>query len=843
MRIHTNQTFKKSVLCLALSSAFTANGYVLAEEAESKADGIERIEVTGSRRASTVQEAPMNITALDGDVMKDQNITQLSDVARWVPGLTVQDQGGRDNSPIIVRGLNTNSSGPDSDGGTVATYVGEIPLLVDMKVIDVERVEVLIGPQGTLYGAGTLGGAIRYLPNKPILDETSGSIYGDVFNIAHSDDTGGEAGFVFNTPLIDDTLGLRVAFNYLDEPGYIDYAYTVKEGGVSLPDPDWSDSAAVEQNIKRVNDVNSEQATTARIMLRWQPNDIIDSTLSYFYQKQEIGGRSIVHANSLSNTNQLSTIIGDYDSAYRYLEPAENEDSLVSLEITADLGFAELTSATGFSKSETSGQRDQTDLLIRLDYGYEEFPAFSAFTRDADETDTITQEIRLVSTGDSALSWIVGGFYNKYEESSFSKEFTLNYSEYALKNGVPWYVDEDTGERLPLLGEARPDSLEYIQVNSTEIIETALFGELSYQATEQLSLTLGARFYQYDVKSKSAFDLPLSSTILGDYTTDEINLDLEETSADDDGDLFKFNVSYQFNDDILAYATVSEGFRIGGSNGVPACTAEDIETNQPLCGLPHEVVFTADTTTNYELGFKSTWFSNKFHFNAALFLVEWNDAQITGATANGQLGIISNAASAESKGIEISSRAMLSDSLTAYATYAYTQVELTEDAPHLFGVPSSEEYFLEDNPEALHKDYHNNKFDAYAGDRLPGSPEQQVSLGLTYSTEVFDDKLLDVNYGLTYQSDMYSKVGLRDFGEEIPGYALSNISARVSGDEWSVTLYVDNMFDKYAYTSVRHNVGIITDGVTNGVDIQRNYGHYLLTPRKIGLRFDYMFDM
>jgi iron complex outermembrane receptor protein len=829
MKIHTNQTFKKSVLCLALSSAFTANGYVVAEEAESKADGIERIEVTGSRRASTVQEAPMNITALDADVMKDQNITQLSDVARWVPGLTVQDQGGRDNSPIIVRGLNTNSAGPDSDGGTVATYVGEIPLFVDMKVIDVERVEVLIGPQGTLYGAGTLGGAIRYLPNKPILDETSGSIYGDVFNIAHSDDAGGEAGFVFNTPLIDDTLGLRIAFNYLDEPGYVDYAYTIKEGGVSLSDPDWSDSVALGQNIKRVNDVNSEQVSTARIMLRWQPNDIIDSTLSYFYQQQDIGGRSIVHANSLSSDNPLSTIIGDYDSAYRYVEPAENEDSLLSLEISADLGFAELTSATGFSKSENSGERDQTDLLIGLSLGYEEFPAFSAFTRDEDNTDTITQEIRLVSTNDSALSWIVGAFYNKEDKDSFSKEYTPGLDQYSVDN---W-----DGNQL------RPDALEYIQSNTSETTESALFGELSYQATDELSFTLGARFYQYDVKSVSGFDTPLYFTVFEGAGADEINLDLETLSADDDGSLFKFNVSYQFNDDILAYATVSEGFRIGGANSVPACTAEDIETNQPLCALPHEVIYTADATTNYELGFKSTWFANQLHFNAALFLVEWNDAQMTGATVNGLLPITSNAGTAESKGIEISTRAMLSDSLTAYATYAYTNVELINDAPHLFGVPSSEKTFLKNNPDALHKDYHNNKFDAYAGDRLPGSPEQQVSVGLTYSTEVFDDKLLDVNYGLTYQSDIYSKVGLRDFGEKLPGYALSNISARVSGDEWSVTLYIDNMFDKYAYTSARESSRFITSGVTNGSNIQRKYGHYLLTPRKVGLRFDYMFDM
>jgi len=815
MTIRTNQTFKKSVLCLALSSAFTTAGYALAEEAEHKAEGIERIEVTGSRRASSVQEAPMNITALDGDVLKDQNITQLSDVARWVPGLTVQDQGGRDSSPIIVRGLNTNSSGPDSDGGTVATYVGEIPLFVDMKVIDVERVEVLIGPQGTLYGAGTLGGAIRYLPNKPVLDETSGSIYGDIFNISHSDDTGGEAGFVFNTPIIDDTLGLRIAFNYLDEPGYVDYAYTIKERGVSLTDPDWSDADAVEQNIKRVNDVNSEQATTARIMLRWQPNDIFDSTLSYFYQKQVIGGRSIVHTNSLSDTNPLSSIVGDYDSAYRYVEPAENEDSLLSLEITADLGFAELTSATGVSQSETSGSRDQTDLLIRLDYSYEEFPAFSAFTREEDETDTFTQEIRLVSTNDSALSWIVGAFYNKYESESSSKEFTPGFDQYAFDN---W----DTNS-------LRPDALEYISVDETEITESAIFGELNYQATEKLSFTVGARFYEYDVKSSSAIDLPLFNTLFGDYSDDEINLNYESIAADDDGNLLKFNISYQFSDDVLAYATVSEGFRIGGANGVAACPDNvDELPNQVVCALPHEVIYTADTTTNYELGFKSTWLANKLHFNAALFLVEWDNAQVGGATTNGQQPITANAGAAESKGIEISSRAILSDNLTGYATYAYTKAELVEDVQYLFGVPDD----LEDT-----------SLDAFSGDRLPGSPEQQVSLGLTYSTEVFDDKLLDVNYGITYQSDIYSKVGLRDYGEKIPGYALSNMSARLSGDEWSVTLYVDNMFDKYAYTSVRHNVGIITDGVTNGVDIQRNYGHYLITPRKIGLRFDYMFDM
>jgi len=838
MKVKKSQVFKKSTLCLALSSALALPVNSYAEEAvEPAADGIERIQVTASRRASTVQEAPLNITALDSDVMKDQNITQLSDVARWVPGLSVADQGGRTGSPIIVRGLNTNSSGPDSDAGTVATYIGEIPLVVDMKLIDVERVEVLIGPQGTLYGAGTLGGAIRYLPNKPILDETSGSLYGDVFTLSESDDTGGEAGFVFNTPLIDDELAVRFAVNYLDEPGYIDYNYVVREGGVSLPDPDWSDTDAVDSNLRQVADANFEQTTTAKAMIRWQPNDIFDATLSYFYQKQEIGGRSIVHHNSLSETNPLSAVMGEYESGYRYQEPREKEDTLLSLEMTVDLGFAELTSATGYSEFEALGQRDQTDLLIRLDYSYEEFPGFSAFTREVDEAENFTQEIRLVSTGDSAFSWIVGAYYNKFESFNDSREFAPGFDQYAVD---VW------GEY-----QLRPDSLEYISVDNAETTESALFGEITYSVTDKLTLMLGARFYQYDVKSSSAVDFPLANTVFGYdeedengntikvyYAPDEINLGFADVSADDDGSLFKINASYQFSDDIMAYATISEGFRIGGSNGIGLCD-EGIGEQQSVCAQPDELLYEPDTTTNYELGFKSTWFSNQLHFNAALFMVEWDNAQVAGATKIGQQPITTNAGTAESSGVEISSRAMLTDSLVAYATYAYTDANLTSDAPFMLQI-LDEDQLAAGVPQSY--------YDGKDGDRLPGSPEHQFSFGATYSTEVFGSTGLDINYGLTYQSDVYSKAGLQADGEALPGYALSNMSARFSEDVWSVTLYVDNMFDKYAYSSVRRDQGDIGLAKhptmnSNGADIQRNYGHYLITPRKVGVRFEYLFDL
>ncbi|MEM7421871.1 MAG: TonB-dependent receptor plug domain-containing protein, partial [Pseudomonadota bacterium] len=439
----------------------------MAQEAEPEVDeGMEKIQVTATRRAGTVQDVPINISAISPDLLEQQDINELEDVAKWVPGLTITDQGGRYDAPIIVRGLNTNSSGPGSNSGTVATYVGETPLFVNMRLIDMQRVEVLIGPQGTLYGAGTLGGAIRYIPNPVNLEYTEGSVFADVSQTQESGSLGTEGGFIFNAPLIDDTLGMRVSLNYVDDPGFIDYNYLVREPGVSLPDPDWDDPNAVSENLYSVEDVNDEQTVTGRVALRWQPTDWFDSTLTYFYQKQELGGRQISQYNSLSPESELSGEVGKYESAYRYLEPYERTNDLLSLEMNIDLGFAELVSSTGITSTEGKGSRDQTDLLIRLNYGYEEFPAFSASTEDASSDDTFTQELRLVSTADSALTWIVGGYYNKDEGDGYSKELTPGFDQFA--------IDEFGAE-----GFLRPDSIEYYSRSENETTEKALFGETS----------------------------------------------------------------------------------------------------------------------------------------------------------------------------------------------------------------------------------------------------------------------------------------------------------------------------------------------------------------------------
>ena len=823
MKSFPRSGFVYSAIAGAIAGAL-ASPQVLAQEAQATEKQIEKIEVTATRRSGSLQEVPINISALTSDVMAQQDIEDLDDVARWVPGLTVTDQGGRSDSPVIVRGLNTNSSGPSSDGGTVATYFGEIPLFLNMRLIDVDRVEVLIGPQGTLYGAGTLGGAIRYIPKAVDLDFTSGEVFGDAYSVSENDSLGGEGGFIFNAPLIDGEMGVRMSLNYFNNPGFLDYNYVVREGGVSLPDPDWNDDAAVSENLRRVEDANGEDTLTARIALRWVPNDWLDGTLSYFYQKQEVEGRSITQFDALAADNPLSDVIGPYESAYRYEEPREKEDELLSLELKADLGFAELVSATGYSQFDAIGQRDQTDLLIRLDYSYEEFPAFSAYTEEVDERKILTQELRLVSQAEGPLSWIAGFYYNKTEYDGYSKEFTPGFDEYAID---VWEVG----------GNYRPDSLEYYSVSNTETTESAFYGELSYEVNEKLNVTLGMRAYQYDIESASAIDLPLYYSVFEGRGEDSIELDYSSAPADDSGTLFKFNASYQFDDNTMGYVTISEGFRIGGANGVGACPPDidDIAT-QIVCALPDEQNYESDTTTNYELGLKSSYFKNRLQLNLALFNVDWDDAQVGGATINGQQPITTNAEGANSRGAEISVRALATDNITLYATYSKTIAKLTADVPFLFGVFGEQGSALQDY------------YDGKDGDRLPGSPEQQFSFGVNYATEVLDGKMLDLNYGLTAQDDVFSTVGLRQNGEALPGYAVSNFNAKLSDEVWSVTFYIDNLFDKYAYTSVRRDrgdMGLATFAsmTPNGTELLRNYGHYVLTPRTVGLKFNYQFEL
>ena len=785
MKVNNNLLFNYSALALAVVSSMTLP--ITAAYAQSADKEIEKVVVTGTRRVNDVQDIPINIMALSTKQLEANRVEDLVDIAKWVPGLTVVDLGGRTSNQIIVRGLNTDALGPtgsNSGGGTVATYLGDIPLYLDLKLTDIDRVEVLIGPQGTLYGAGTLGGAIRYIPKKAEMDITTAKIYGDVYSVSESDSAGTTAGIIFNTPLIKDVLAIRGSFQHYNNPGFIDYANVVQEIGVSNPQPAAADYA---NNLKHVKDANGEKTDTARLSIRWTPVEEFEANLTYYYQDQMIEGRSLVHQESYNT--------GPYESGLRVLEPNDMQNDLYSLEMSYDLGFAELVSATGYSKYDELGQRDQTDLLLDFEYGYESFPSFTAFTREIQENTTFTQEIRLVSSTDGPLSWIIGGFYNKFDLYATSEEFTP---------GIPEFY-----------GVERPDNLEYYEMTDAYQKESAFFGEIAYQITEELNITLGARFYKYETEVTQGFDLPLLDTLYG-APADQIAPDLQTNIADDNGSLFKLNVGYDLSEDALVFFTASEGYRIGGVNSVPPCTEEDLNTpGQALCALPDEILILPDRTTNYEIGIHSTWLKNTLIVNGSIFYIDWQDIQIADVTANGGLPITINGSKARSQGLELSMRALLADGWSVQSSYAYTNAELAADSPE----------FVDGD-------------DAFAGDRLPGSPEHSLSFGLNYDTEVLGGMPLSMTYGMTYSGDVITRVGLRDFGETLPSYSLHNMLMTLYGEQWDLTLYAKNLFDKYAVTSTRAGREDIRE--VNGFDV-RSYGRYITHPRTVGLQFSYHF--
>jgi outer membrane receptor protein involved in Fe transport len=777
-----------SPLAVAVAAAI-GSGWIAAPAQGQGRDGpeasaaLEEIVVTATRRATTVKDTPFNIQALGGEMLEQQRLSNLTELSRWVPGLTVVDQGPRASDLMTVRGLNVVSLDAsefldNSSGGTVQTYLGDIPVYLDLKLRDVERVEVLLGPQGTLYGASTLAGAVRYIPRAPDTRDFSIDAKGDLYGLAHSEGTGYETDLAVNVPIMRDRLALRVSLLRLDDPGFIDYPYLVREPGVSNPQPDLDDPAAVAANLRRENDADWERTTSGRVSLLWHATDAVKVTFDYYHQDQDVGGRTINHRESFGT--------GKYESGQRFLEPNDRQTDLLSAEVVADLGFAELTSATGVSEYDQLGQRDQTDLLLDMEYGYEQFPSFAAYTRETANERRVNEEIRLVSNGTGRWSWIGGLFYNDYDLDASSEEFTPGFPEFYF-GAVP-----PTGD------------LEYRQTTRDKLTEKALFGEVTYRFAPSWDVTLGGRFFDYRTDQFKSIEVPFYD---GEGS--------QENASGDDGFLGKVNFAYRYGTSSLAYLTVSQGYRIGGVNSVLVC-GPDIPAGEP-CAAPDEVLVKPDRTTNYELGMKAAWLDGRLDFNADVFDVDWEDIQTLGTTDVGSIPITVNGGSARSRGVELALQTATQGPWSFRATYAYTDAELTSNAPGLIDGREGSE-------------------DGLAGDRLAGTPEQQATFLATYSRPLANGLKLNASYGLTATSDVLTKVGMRNGGERLGGYTIHSASIGVAREQWSANLYADNLTDKYAETGVRLDPTYIRS--VNGFD-SRRYFRNVLRPRTAGIEFRY----
>jgi outer membrane receptor protein involved in Fe transport len=774
-----------------------------AQDAPADAEEGNNIVVTATRRAVSIQDVPINISAVGQEQLSRQRIDDVRDIADFTPGMTISDTGPGSTGTIVLRGLNASDSSTTgaSYDSALGVYLGEVPLYYDFKLLDIARVETLLGPQGTLYGLGTLAGAIRNIPNRPNTDNIEGEVHGRLYGKNHGSKPGYEMDGVINIPIVKDHIAFRSATGYFYDPGFIDYPLLLQTPGVSLPQPSGPVSvsnAGYAANLKSRKDLNFEKTFTTRNQLLFQLNQDLKVNFTYAFQQTKTDG------GQYNSDGVLGT--GKYESAARYIEPVKRRAHLGSMEINANIAdIADLVATTAYTDVKNDTQGDNTDLLLDLDYGYEAFPAFSSWNESHDRRKQFNQEVRLVSRHGGPFSWVLGGFYNRQKRLREYTEHVPNH---------PWVAFGT----LP-----NPGEVEYASFTKSKVTEKAVFGEGTFKVTPEWQVTAGARYFGYtsDVAGRSV--LPLLGDPLSPYDLPSAGGESKKS-----GWVWKFNTSYNFTPEIMVYGTYSKGYRIGGPNTVAPCVLPLDPTQQNVCALPNEIQFGPDTTKNAEIGIRTQFFDRKLTFNFNVFQIKWDGIQVASATLNGIVGITVNGGKAKSEGFETSFQLRPIHELSIQGTYSYTNAKLTEDVPGIIAV---------NDPAGI---YPSNpiQLTALSGDRLPGSAKNSGSLGVTYTKPFMDGNII-ADWTATYRGSVVTRLGWeRAYGDKLPGYVLHRASLGYETERYSFILFANNIFDKYAVNSVSNDRSRV--GTNDGV-VLRYYTKSVINPRTFGIETRFKF--
>lgn len=801
MKLFRNTLLGATILMgVGTTSAFAQGA---AADAEGKSGDGNEIVVTATRRAVSIQDVPINISAVGQEQLSRQRIDDVRDIADFTPGITISDTGPGSTGTIVLRGLNASDSSTTgaSYDSALGVYLGEVPLYYDFKLLDIERVETLLGPQGTLYGLGTLAGAIRNIPNRPNTDAFEGEVHSRLYGKDHSGRLGYQMDGVINIPIIQDHIAFRSATGYFYDPGFIDYPLLLQTPGVSLPQPSGPVSvtpAAYAANLRKSKDLNFEKTFTTRNQLLFQVSEDLKVNFTYAFQQTKTNGGQYNSAGVLGT--------GKYESASRYIEPVKRRAHLGSMEINANIAdIADLVATTAYTDVKNDTQSDNTDLLLDLDYGYETFPAFSSWNESHDRRKQFNQEVRFVSRHGGPFSWVLGGFYNQQKRLREYTEHVPNH---------PWVAFGT----LP-----NTDEVEYNSFNKSKVTEKAVFGEGTFRVTPEWQVTAGVRYFGYTSDVSGRAVLPLLGDPISPYDLPSAGGESKKS-----GWVWKFNSSYNFTPDLMLYGTYSKGYRIGGPNTVAPCVLPLDTTQQNVCALPNEIQYGPDTTKNAEIGLRTQFFDRKLTFNFNVFQIKWDGIQVDSATVNGIVGITVNGGKAKSEGFEASFQAKPIDGLSIQGTYSYVDAKLTQDVPAIIAVNSPAATYPS-SPIQL---------DALSGDRLPGSAKNSGSLGATYTLPFMAGNLV-ADWTATYRGNVVTRLGWdRAYGDKLPGYVLHRASLSYETDRYSLVLFANNIFDKYAVASVSNDRSRV--GLNDGV-VLRYYKQTVINPRTFGIeaRFKY----
>jgi outer membrane receptor protein involved in Fe transport len=769
---------------------------------------LQEVIVTATRRSESAQNIPQSITAITGTALDQAGITDKIDLAHSLAGINVTDKGpfgGVNGSSLIIRGLNSDSTSGEFVQSSpivqaVATYVDDTPLFFNLRLQDLDRVEILRGPQGTLYGSGSLGGTIRFVQNAPDPSGFDARVEAGVSDTAHTHAPNYDVTGMLNLP-VSDTIALRLNAGYTGDAGFINQPNLYALNSAGEPISAQPGNLLSPPSTYSKDGTNSYIYRTARVAGLWKPSDDFHAELSYYHQESTADGYP--YAAPYYGLSALAS--SDYT-------PATTQDKvdLFALTFEADLGFATLTSNSSWAEHDNVSQGDVTSLYDNFSFYsalYGQNPRVLVTGHQGFDDKPWAQEIRLASKTGGAFDWVGGLFYKSEKTDIIEHDFYPGYLDY-YNACVPVYGAGDgiansqcgigetaytanpptTIDGIPIVKDQA-----YIGDFHTKYTDLAAFGELTWHFAQGWSVTGGTRLFRQTVSQAQQTGLLFDGP---GYIANESQSYVWRKA------LWKVNVAYRIDDSNLAYATWSQGFRRGAVNALPP--------NEAAVGYitdPGLFKVSPDTVDNYEVGIKGT-LQNRIRYSAAVYDMQWHNVQESAFLTPLALPGAINVGDAYSRGFESELFARLDEHWSAQLEYTYDQTKLTSISPL---APVG----LSVAPPAV-------------GSELPGTPRNTAAATLEYGHIPVGEGELRFAANAHYQSSQIPALSATI--PTVPGYTLLGARASYAISHWTATLYGDNLTNRLGVNSY-------TDPSQWG----KYYQALVSRPRTLGITVAYSF--
>lgn len=779
-------------------------------------EALQEVVVTATRRALSAQDIPISITAVSGATLEKAGIEDISHLAHSMAGVNYTDKGpfgGVNGSTLIIRGLNSEGTGGQLALASpvvppVATYVDDTPLFVNLRLKDLDHVEILRGPQGTLYGSGSLGGTIRFVQNAPDPSGFDSKVEVGVSKTAHTHAVNDDFSGMINLPL-SDTFAVRLNGSVTNDAGFINQPNLFVLSASGAPVSAQPGNLFSPPVIYGQKGVNSYHYRTARIAALWKPNEDFKAQLSYYYQVATAGGFPYIADSTAAYNQPISGApnpgllpqlynlppppgIDRLSSSTNGLESANDKVDVVALSLDYDVGFATLTSSSSYAHHLNRSVADLTAEYLEFSFSksyYGANPRSFYQSRDQLDDKNWSQEIRLASKSGGMFDWVAGLFYKDQQSKIIEHEYYPGYNDFynsCLAAGFSQSTLPATGPFSPCGGgeyatsagavnpyKGIPIGLDqtYVGDFETHFKDLAGFGELTYHLMKDWSVTGGARVFKQTLSQAQQTGLLLLGPTF-----------IANNSANDRWRraLWKVNTSYQLDKTNLVYATWAQGFRRGGVNALPSPEPfTDPRTGQPYVVPAALTRLQPDKVDNYEIGIKGT-LDNRVRYSAAIYDMEWHNIQEGVQLTPLALPASLNAGNAVSRGVELEVAASVTEHLDAQVGYTYDQTKLTSLNP-LFQFPD-----VAVPPPSI-------------GAPLPGTPKNSAALGFEYGHLPLAGGELRYALNGHYQSRVVP--ALSATVPTLAGFTLLDTRLTFTRSHWMSALYVNNLTNNIGITS------------------------------------------